>query len=152
MLSTPHVAVGAAIGVGLSNPVIAIPLTIISHFALDMVPHWNPHLNTDLKKLGKVSRQNKLIVVADSLVALFLGLTIAYSFSPDHKKSLVILLACFVAILPDFVEAPHYFLGHRSELIKRYIQWQKSIQNDVSIAPGLIIQAIVILIALWTIV
>ena len=49
MLETPHVAVGAAIAASIPNPLIAIPLAFASHFALELVPHWNPHLNTELK-------------------------------------------------------------------------------------------------------
>lgn len=151
MLSTPHVAVGAAIAVAIPNPLISIPLAIGSHFLLDSLPHWNPHMNTDLKKYGKVTSRNTNIVIADSVTALLLGSVVAYSYIPDTARSLAILLTCFSAVLPDLVEAPHYFMGHRNELVNKYIAWQKSIQFDVAPVPGLAVQAIVILVSLWTI-
>jgi len=63
VLETPHVVVAAAIAVNVANPALAIPLALGSHFVLEKVPHWNPHLNTELKKFGKVSAQSTNIVI-----------------------------------------------------------------------------------------
>jgi len=151
VLETPHVMVAAAIATATGNPLLAFPLSVASHFALDMVPHWNPHLNTDLKKYGNVSGVNKVIVFGDSLLALGAGLYIANTAMPDSYLAFTILLACLGSTLPDLIEAPHYFLKIRNPLIDKYIKWQKSIQNDTSIIPGVATQIITILISLWVI-
>jgi len=41
MLIAPHVAVGAAIGLEINNPYLVVILAIISHFVLDMIPHYD---------------------------------------------------------------------------------------------------------------
>lgn len=58
MLETPHVLIGAAIATKVGNPFLAIPLAFASHFVLETVPHWNPHLNTETKKI-RTSDQKK---------------------------------------------------------------------------------------------
>ena len=47
MIELPHAVVGAAIAAKVGNPALSLPLALASHFVLDLVPHWNPHLNRD---------------------------------------------------------------------------------------------------------
>ena len=101
MLETPHVVVGAAIAYHVPNPLIAIPLAFASHFVLEKVPHWNPHLNTELKKYGKVTSQSTKIVIADVTLSLIAGFYIASLVLPNYAHAATILLACFASVLPD---------------------------------------------------
>ncbi len=150
VLETSHVVVGAAIATAIPNPIISIPLALASHFVLDKVPHWNPHLNTELKKYGKVTKNSTRIVIADVLLSLILGFYIASLALPDTAHATTILLACFVSVLPDLVEVPYFFFNWRNELIIKWIAFQKSIQVDTTPLPGLLTQAITILAAfLW---
>ncbi|MFC1710396.1 hypothetical protein ACFL0F_01925 [Patescibacteria group bacterium] len=149
MLETPHIVVGAAIATYIPNPLIALPLAFGSHFLLEKVPHWNPHLNTEIKKHGKVTRQSTLIVAGDVILSLFLGFTIASRALPNTNHFIVILLACFFSILPDLVEGPYFFLGINSKFVQKWIKFQKSIQADANVIPGLITQVITVFIALW---
>ena len=150
VLETPHVVVGAAIATAIPNPIISIPLALASHFVLDKVPHWNPHLNTELKKYGKVTQKSTRIVIADVALSLILGFYIASLALPDTAHATTILLACFVSVLPDVIEVPYFFFNWRSEFIKKWIAFQKSIQVDTAPLPGLLSQVITILAAfLW---
>ena len=149
VLETPHVVVGAAIALKVKNPLLAIPLAFASHFVLERVPHWNPHLNTELKTYGSVTRSTTYLVVLDALLALAFGSTLALKQLPDQLSTLTTLSCCFASVLPDVIEAPYYFLKQRSELIERWIQFQKSIQADTSVFWGLATQVITVLAALW---
>ena len=149
MLETPHAVVGAAIAASVANPVIGLPLAFASHFVLDKVPHWNPHLNTELKKHGKVSKNSSSIILADTGLAFLLSLLIASSALPDTNRFIVIMLGAFAGILPDLVEAPYYFLKKRSDWIMRWIKFQKSIQVDTTLVPGLSTQIITVMAALF---
>lgn len=140
MLETPHVIVGAAIATRVANPALALPLALASHFILEKVPHWNPHLNTETEKYGKPTKQSTVIVIADATLATVSLLFIASRVLPDTGHALTILLAGIFAILPDLVEGPYFFLGIRSKIIKRWILFQKSIQEDTTIIPGLLTQ------------
>jgi len=149
VLETPHVIVGAAIATKVVHPALAIPLAFGSHFLLEKIPHWNPHLNTETEKYGKPTRRSTQIVILDTTLALAAGFFIASRVLPDTAHAVTILVACFVASLPDIVEGPYFFLNMRHELIKKWIKFQKSIQMDTDIVPGLLTQVITIAAAFW---
>lgn len=149
MLETAHVTVGAAIATKVVNPALAIPLALGSHFVLEKVPHWNPHLNTETEKYGRPTKKTTIIVIVDTTLALASGLFIAAQALPNTTHALTILLACLAASLPDIVEGPYFFLGIRNKLIKRWISFQKSIQTDTNIVPGLLTQAVTVVAAFW---
>ena len=134
MLETPHVVVGAAIATFIPNPLIALPLAFGSHFVLEKVPHWNPHLNTELKKYGKVTKNSTAIVAVDVVLSLVLGFAIASRVLPNTNHFIVVLMACFMSVLPDLIEGPYFFLGIDSPFVQKWIKFQKSIQNDTSIS------------------
>jgi hypothetical protein len=148
MLETPHVAVGAAIATKIPNPLIAIPLAFASHFVLEMVPHWNPHINTELKKFGHVTKKSTTIIIIDSTLALIFGSFIAYQALPNTGHAITILAASLASILPDLIEAPHFFLGMDSKFIPKWIAFQKIIQSDTTLFWGLLTQLSVIAAAL----
>lgn len=149
MLETPHAVVGAAIATAIPNPVIALPLAFASHFALDMVPHWNPHLNTELKKYGKITKTSRKIVYFDSFLALSLGGAIAYMALPSAAHATTVLLGAFVGVLPDVVEIPFYFFTSKNKYIESWIKFQKSIQSDTTPLPGLATQVIAVIASFW---
>ena len=140
MLETPHVIVGAAIATKVPNPLISIPLIFASHFVLDMVPHWNPHLNTEKNKFGKVTNLSSAIVVGDVILAFVSGILIATRALPDTFQFFHILAASFISVSPDVIEGPYFFLNMKSKFIRAWIKFQKSIQADTSPLPGLAIQ------------
>lgn len=147
MLETPHVIVGAAIATHVVNPALALPLAFGSHFILEKIPHWNPHLNTETEKYGKPTKKTTKIVILDTFISLAAGIYIASRVLPNTAHAVTILTACFVSALPDIVEGPYFFLNVRNPLIKRWILFQKSIQADTSIIPGLLTQLLVIIAA-----
>ncbi len=149
VLETPHVVVGAAIAAKVVNPYLAIPLAFASHFVLDMVPHWNPHLNTETKKNGRPTKNSTLFVFADVCLALIAGIFIAAQALPNEAQAITILLASFAAVLPDVIEGPHFFLGIRNKFIEKWIAFQKSIQNDTNIYAGLATQVVTMIVAFW---
>jgi len=148
MLETPHVIVGAAIATKISNPLISLPLAFGSHFLLDKVPHWNPHLNTETQKHGKITKKTTAFVATDVSFALISGFVIASSSLPSMNRALIILFGAFFAILPDIVEGPYFFLNYKTNFIKKWIAFQKSIQTDTTPIPGIIIQVLTIVAAI----
>jgi len=149
VLETPHVIVGAAIATRVANPALALPLAFASHFLLEKVPHWNPHLNTETEKYGKPTKQSTAIVVADATLATASAFLIASRVLPDNGHSLTILFASFFAVLPDLIEGPYFFLGIRSKIIKRWILFQKSIQEDTTFLPGVATQLATVIAAFF---
>ena len=137
MLETPHVALGVAIAVAIPNPLISIPLAFASHFALDMVPHWNPHINTEMKKYGKLSNPTLFIIAVDLALALLLTIFIG-------KTNPYIYLASFMSILPDIAEGPYFLFGWRNKYLDIILRFQRSIQANANIFWGLLTQIIIL--------
>lgn len=144
MLETPHVALGLAVAVAIPNPLISIPLVFASHFALDMVPHWNPHINTEMKKYGKLTNPTLFIIAVDLALALILTVFVA-------KTNPYIYIASFMSILPDIAEGPYFLFGWRNKYLDIILRFQRSIQASANIFWGLLTQILVILGALYVI-
>jgi hypothetical protein len=150
MLETPHVIVGAAIATKVVNPALAIPLAFGSHFLLDKLPHWNPHLNKEVKKYGRPTKNSTIIAAIDTSTALVAGTLIASRALPDTGYFLTIMASCLAASLPDIVEAPYFFLGVKNKIMKKWIDSHRSIQSSSkSVFWGLQTQIITVIAALW---
>jgi hypothetical protein len=148
MLETPHVAAGAAISYFVPNPAIAIPLALLSHFVLDGIPHWNPHLNTELKNSGKISKNSLTIVIVDSALALTLGGFLAIIRFPNSVDVFSTLACSFAAVLPDVIEAPYFFLNIKNRAVEKWTKFQKNIQANTGIVLGITTQIITVAAAL----
>lgn len=140
MLETPHVAVAAAIATKIPNPFLAIPLAFASHFVLETVPHWNPHIVTETKKYGSPTQKSITIIAIDVTLALVTGGLIAWDALPDRGHAMTILAASFASVLPDLIESPYFFLHMRNNFLKSWINFQKSLQNDIQPFWGIITQ------------
>ncbi len=144
MLETPHVAIGAVIASKIPNPFIAIPLAFASHFALEMVPHWNPHLVTETKKFGTPTKRSVIVIAVDVTLALVTGSAIAWQAMPNTGHALTILAASFASVLPDLIEAPYFFLKMRTKFLKDWLNFQKSLQVDTTPFWGLLTQVLTV--------
>lgn len=150
MLETPHVAVGAAIATKIPNPFISIPLAFLSHFVLEKVPHWNPHLVTEMKTYGAPTKKSVTIIMIDVGLALVTGSLIAWNSMPDTNKVIVIYLASFASVLPDLIEFPYFFLKMRNKFLVTWLRWQKALQADTTPFWGLLTQFVTIgAVILW---
>ena len=138
MLETPHVALGAAIATAIPNPLISIPLAFASHFILDMTPHWNPHLNTEIKQYGKLTNKTLLIIGIDLACALVLT-GFLYKTGNNNPN---IILGAFAGILPDLVEGPYFLFGLKNKYLNIWMKLQKAIQSDANVFWGLTTQII----------
>jgi len=149
MLETPHVAVGIAIATKVGNPMLAIPIAFASHFVLDKIPHWNPHFYTETQKNGKPSKGSTTLAVIDSLFALGIGLFMAGRALPDNMLAFNILACSLASVASDQVKIPFYFFGKRDGLMKRWTDFERSIQVDAPFVPGMLTQVAIIIASFW---
>ena len=94
MILTAHIVTGAAIASGIPNPLLGVPLALLSHFFLDMIPH-NAYSIVNIKG-GRWSRAfpDFLRVGAD----IFFGFLLVYLFS---ARETIAFIGAFSAIMPD---------------------------------------------------
>lgn len=149
MLETPHVIVGAAIATKLGNPALAIPLSLASHFVLDKIPHWNPHLFTETKKYGQPSSRSTTVALVDVGAALGLGLFVASRYLGNPTMVGTVLACCLASVLPDLVKWPYYFLKKRGGILEKWVLFERSIQVNARFWPGILTQFVVVGTAFW---
>lgn len=143
MLLFAHIITGAVIGQELKNPVIISGLAFTSHFALDMIPHWNYDVpkKLDWWEYGKVTPD----FIASSAIYL------AYIYS-QPQLWLAVSLGVFFAALPDFLT-----LGKYVPFLNRFLKpvnfihdkLQRHSDNRHRIARGLLYQILYIIILLY---
>lgn len=125
MTATNHALSGALIGLSITNPVVALPAALASHFILDAVPHFGIKFHESDKKRrffhGYLLVDASLLTVI--IVALYLGGAGWLAF------------AClFLAGCPDFVQAYKYLF--KPEFRKRpthehwFTRFHKGIQKS----------------------
>ncbi len=149
MLELAHALTGGVIAYKIGNPALSLPLALASHFAIDLLPHWNPHISTEKKKLGFLSRKTTFFILADCLVGLTFGLFLAFKTLPDTKRMFFVLMGCFLAILPDLIEAPFFFFNKKGKFLKIFIKFQGRLQFNVGFWPGMLFQAFYVSVLLY---
>lgn len=144
MLYTPHFLVGVAILKYSPNPVVGLPLALISHILLDLLPHYDFDITpgfrrTDLFKMKKRTRYLFLI----SYLTDLLFLTASFIWLFFYKKNLLLVAGGVVAILPDVIDQTAVLLDYKLPA------WQNKFQWKVSAKYGFITYPIVSLIAIY---
>src|SRR3989338_8701419 len=94
MILTSHLLAGAAIASKISNPFLALPLALLSHYFLDSLPQEEYTITNIHGRRWNKTFPDFLKVFLD----IFLGASLIIFFS---HNSPVIYIAAFLAIVPD---------------------------------------------------
>ncbi len=115
MLITNHVLSGALVGRVAPGPASAFVAGLVSHFVLDVVPHWGEQ------------RIFLRVAVVDGLVGLAVMGVIARTAAPERRTRVVagMLGAC----LPDADKPSELFFG-RSPFPVALDDWHRQIQRE----------------------
>jgi hypothetical protein len=123
-----HALTGATVAAAINKPALALPAALLSHFAADVVPHW------DYKIPGGVRGRLKVMSV-DFILSLILLVLLAITV--DARPWLV-AIGGLLAIAPDTMWLPFFLTGspskthnHRNliHLMRRphsWIQWSET--------------------------
>lgn len=116
MLVTNHVLSGALIGAAVRRPLPAAALGLVSHFALDAVPHW-----------GKFGRGMLRVAVPDGLA----GLAVIGTFTAlaPRDRRLAVVAGMAGAAFPDLDKPTLLFFG-RSPFPRAWDEFHAAIQNE----------------------
>jgi hypothetical protein len=94
MLITPHVATGAAVALALPyNPGAVLFLAVLSHFLLDLVPHWDP----DMRNLRRAAPYLAIDVAVAGIVCAVIAVQASV-------PALTLAAGVLGGVLPDLVE------------------------------------------------
>jgi hypothetical protein len=127
MTGTNHGMTGAVIALLVKEPVLAVPLSFLSHFACDAIPHFGvkDHPGEPDDELFKT--KFNIILVIDFLVAVSLMLLLGHLF-PDRKW---LIWGCMVAAaIPDLVHIYYRIylervkkMKYKRDPISRFHHW-----------------------------
>lgn len=107
MILTPHILAGAAIGSKFSSPEIVAVLSILAHFAMDVIPHYEYRIDAMKNARGKINKQclaNILKIGADFLI----GASLATLFIWPSPQKYMMIAGAAGALLPDLLLFLHY--------------------------------------------
>lgn len=133
MTGANHIATGALIGASFSAP-IAMPLAFVSHFAMDVLPHFGD------ENLSRRSRRFLAVVVMDACIVLTITAAII-ALKPHHWQ--LMLAGGVIAMSPDAMHAPDFYRELRKRQMKgrgRLGNWHHNIQREY--AWGIIVEAV----------
>ena len=105
MLYTPHLLTGAVILKFVPNPIVGLPLALLSHFILDMMPHNDFDIKPGItlrEFLRMEKRRRNLIITA--LVVDFIFAAIAFFYLFFAFKNFWLNLGGVFGVLPDLIE------------------------------------------------
>ena len=146
MTGLNHAITGATVAAAINRPLLSLPAALLSHFVVDIIPHWN------YKVPGGAQARIKVMVVD---LCLSLGLLLILAMTVDAKPWLI-FAGGLVAISPDIMWL-EYFLtgrpamkGNPKRLINRvrkfhlWIQWSET-------SWGIYTEALWFILMLWLI-
>ncbi len=117
MILTTHAVAGAAVAVTLrSNPWLGLALAVLSHFALDAIPHWHYPVkrlkrklangNSRVPKLNKGVIKDLLAIHADFALGIGISALAGLQFAPGDL--LLVLAGAVLGTIPDFFQLLYF--------------------------------------------
>lgn len=127
MVGLNHALTGALVAVAIDEPLVSLPVALLSHFLIDALPHWNYQI--------KGNRKLRPMVIGIDLVLSTVGIA-ALALVLDVSAWLF-FLGGLLAILPDLMWLPYIINGKPVprdnmsllHIIRRFhfrIQWSES--------------------------
>ncbi|MFH0906810.1 MAG: hypothetical protein ABIC36_03325 [bacterium] len=99
MVILPHMLAGAVVGARSRNIATAFIFSIIVHFLIDALPHWD--------YLSKIDISSSIHILK-IFIDFVLGCVLVWFLCRSHPRRLFILIAIFAALLPDCLEIIYY--------------------------------------------
>ncbi|MDB5170871.1 MAG: hypothetical protein JWO35_565 [Candidatus Saccharibacteria bacterium] len=102
MTAINHALTGAVIGLVVGQPLLALPMAVVSHYVCDALPHFGLRMSNKLK-LKTNGFRNYLIVEAALCFLLVVMLAVL------HPANWLLAAECaFLAAAPDFLSINRY--------------------------------------------
>lgn len=141
MIITPHMLVGAAIGIYSPGIAPAFGFGVLSHYLLDALPHWDY-----LGEIRTSKAQNFLKIVLDFIIGLVAVLALVW----DLPQKDLIIAGVMGTLLPDCVQFIYQNL-FKNRILGFLYRFHNSIHiwKNVPFWRGLPAPLIVSLAAIW---
>jgi len=141
MYLTIHAAAGVLIGSYINQPIISFILGFISHFFLDMLPHYDGDIPTKGHTAKSLRKKyfNKIIALIYFDISLAIIVAAALLTNNIHFLTRPIIWGIAGALLPDILQAASFF-WQKNKFLKKFNQFHNFIhyspQNQISLILG----------------
>ncbi|MFH1671439.1 MAG: hypothetical protein ABH889_01520 [Candidatus Portnoybacteria bacterium] len=143
MVITPHMLVGAAVGIHSNNIGMAFLFGLISHYIVDLLPHWEY-----MDQISISSKKDFLKIFLDFIIGSLIVLILVW----DYPGRMAIGFAIIGSLLPDIL----LFLDSRfkSKFLKYHREYHHKIHyfKYLSFWQGLPATMVVIVVSLMLII
>lgn len=136
MTATAHALIGASIAVRVTNPIIGIPLAIASHFAADLIPHWDAGTNHRQKSAFRLKFEATLDVL--------LGFALSFLIFRNIVDPTYLFVMIISAQLPDWLEAPSWMFGFKVPPFSWLDYLGHKLQSRMQLPWGLVTQVVLV--------
>lgn len=103
MTAPNHALTGAAIGLMIANPWVALPLAFLSHFACDLIPHYDPP-GTGAERINSKRFIYELLLFGAA--GCFAVVLLLFLKQPAHWLQAAV--CAFLAASPDLFWVPRF--------------------------------------------
>jgi len=140
MLATTHSLTSAVIITRVPSPYLSLPLVLIFHYLLDLIPHWDT--GSGMTQGLKTKRKAFIETLIDLAVAATL---VFFFFQKGQAFSPLLWGGVILGILPDLLEFPALFFDFRPFPLNYLEKFHNKIMHRRGKLPwGLINQLIII--------
>lgn len=106
MTAANHMLTGAVIAVGLQRPLLVFPAAFISHFVLDILPHFGVHHKNNAERDAHPLFKSVLII--DVVLVMIMLLVVPLVFH-QAVNWWIVFAGMLIAWLPDAVWLRHFW-------------------------------------------
>lgn len=111
MTATGHALIATLLIVKFPDPAISLPLAFASHFACDIIPHWDSGTHHHDKTRQRLFFEAGL----DVIVSVFLSVLLFEALGGGNY--ILLFIGIFLSQLPDWLTAPYFILHMKSPLV-----------------------------------
>jgi hypothetical protein len=127
MTGVNHATTGVLVAIAINEPALALPAALLSHFAIDAIPHW------DYKVPGGLLYRQAAMMI-DLTLTLFLLMVFALTVDASQR---LIIAGGILGVAPDLMWLPYFITGKPSKTDGRnvlsylrrfhfWIQWSET--------------------------
>ena len=136
MTATAHALIGASLATKITDPLVGIPLAIVSHFIADLIPHWDEGTNHKQK--------SPLRLKAEAAFDVLLGFVLAFLIFRNLVNPQYLFVMIIAAQLPDWLEAPSVMFGVHIPPFS-WLDWLgHKLQSRLQLPWGLVTQVVIV--------
>jgi CBS domain containing-hemolysin-like protein len=140
MTATAHAAIGISLASLLPNPLIGIPIALVSHVICDLIPHWDAGTHFEKKDGTQLFHEGALDVIISAIVSLLLLIVVF-----PHVTLFYGAIMVFSAQFFDWFAAPYYMFNMRFPPFSWTFNFQKATNKRLDKPWGIVTQIFAVL-------